>query len=306
MRTRRLSGLLAVLAAVACGDAAGPGNATDADRTEILAVLAESGWFDETFGEEGTTDDASFAAAGPDLGAVAAADTVPLVHRWGRRFHPPTDRSREVNVDGDTATVIWALRFGDGEFLLDRTADGVANPTSKPMDVTTFVSATLVRRAEPDSAGRRWRLVALSPARTVPTAADARTVAITEVTVTVNGATARTVTDVSRRHAVEGGLLDLEVGDEVTVTVALENTTGHDNVPPTFVFLHLYDARVGARGWARVPMRRGEDGTWSLTWTVRHDGRQRLIVDAIDSQTFHTDSEDDYRGEIWGVPYRSR
>jgi hypothetical protein len=308
MRLYLIPALLAGVAVLGCSDASGPGNASDDDRSEILAALSASGWFDETFGADGATDDLVASAAGFNLGIASAqaADTVPLSQRWGRRFHAPTARAREINVEGDTATAVWSLRFADGEFLLDRTRDGIANPTSKPMDVTTLVSATLVRRADADTAGRRWQVVRVSPARTVPTAEDARTVAITAVSVAVNGTVVGTVTDAGRRHALDGALHDLVVGDEVTVTATVTNTTGHDNVPQTFVFLHLYHMRADARGWVRVPMRAQDDGTWVRSWTVRHDGRQRMFVDAIDSQTFNTDSEDDYRAEVWGVPYRIR
>jgi hypothetical protein len=292
---------------VACGDAAGPGNANDDDRAEILTLLQESGWFDETFGEEGATVDASLAVAGFDLGLASAAamDTVPLIQRWGRRYHAPTVRTREVNVVGDTATVNWSVRFGDGEFMLDRTNDGVANPTSKPMDVSALMTATLVRRAEPDSAGRRWRLVALSPRRLVPTDESRRTVSLTAVTVAVNGVVVKTITDASRRDPAEG-VLALEIGDEVRVMAEVQNTTGLANIPETFVFLHLYHARADTRGWMRVPMRRVDATTWALTWIARHDGRQQLSVDALDSQIFNSDTDDDYRGEAWGVPYRIR
>lgn len=308
MKRLAVAAVFGALATIGCSDATSPGNASQADRTEILSVLEESGWFDEDFGVEGAVEDASLSAVGFDLGRsfsmAGAMDTVPLTQRWGRRFHAPTARSREVNVSGDTATVVWSVTFGDGEFLLDRTRDGVANPTGKPMDVTTILTATLVKRAEADSAGRRWRLVALSPARTVNTAEDQRTVDITQVTVAVNGTVVKTITDASRRESVDQGLLDLAIGDEVTVRASVTNTTGHDNVPQTFVFLHLFHAREATRAWVRVPMRRSDDGTWFLTWQVRQDGRQRLIVDAIDSQTFNSDTEDDYRSEIWGVPYR--
>ncbi|MEX0691051.1 MAG: hypothetical protein WD934_06200 [Gemmatimonadales bacterium] len=297
---------VALLLMVACGDAAGPGNANENDRAEILTILQESGWFDETFGEEGATVDASLAVVGFDLRlASAAMDTVPLIQRWGRRYHAPTNRSREVNVSGDTATVDWSVRFADGEFMLDRTNDGVPNPTSKPMDVSALMTATLVRRAEPDSAGRRWRLVALSPRRLVPTDESRRTVSLTAVTVAVNGVVVKTITDASRRDPAEG-VLALEIGDEVRVMAEVQSTTGLANIPETFVFLHLYHARADTRGWMRVPMRRVDATTWAQIWIARHEGRQQLSVDALDSQTFNSDTDDDYRGEAWGVPYRIR
>ena len=310
MRRTMMSVILAgsVLLA-ACGDATAPGNANDDDRAEILALLGETGWFDEGFGIDGAADNASFAVSGFNLGLTASAagamDTVPLTQRWGRRFLAPTERNREVNVSGDTATVTWSVRFADGQFLLDRTRDEQVNPTTKPMDVTSTTTATLVRRAEQDSAGRRWALIALSPARLVNTATDRRTVAITQVVVRVNGEVVKTINDVNRREDL-AGLVDLSIGDEVSVTASVTNTTANGNTPETFVFLHLYHASLSARGWARIPMEDNGDGTWTRSWIARHDGHQRQMVDAIDSQTFSTDTDDDYRSEVWGVPYQIR
>jgi hypothetical protein len=51
-------------------------------------------------------------------------------------------------------------------------------------------------------------------------------------------------------------------------------------------------------------MQAREDGAFVRHWIVRFGGRERMVVDAIDSQAFHTDSEDDYRANGWGIPYR--
>ena len=288
----------------ACSDATAPGNASAADRTEIIGLLEESGWFSETFGTDSATSDATLsvtAAFSPSV--VAAVDTVPLTQRWGRVFHTATNRTREIEVSGDTATVTWTVRFANGEFLLDRTRDAQVNPTSKPMDVSETMSATLLRRAEVDSAGRHWQLLTLTPGRLVNSATDRRTVQITGIDVAVNGAVVKSITDASTREAL-GNLLDIQVGDTIRVTAHVSNSTGTGNVPETFVFLHLFHAGPQARGWLRVPMEPQGDGTWVRQWVARFDGRQRMMVDAIDSQTFNSDTDDDYRAEVWGVPYR--
>jgi hypothetical protein len=51
-------------------------------------------------------------------------------------------------------------------------------------------------------------------------------------------------------------------------------------------------------------MPQDDQGRYVREWTVRFGGRERIGVDAIDSQTFNTDSDDDYRANIWGIPYR--
>jgi hypothetical protein len=51
-------------------------------------------------------------------------------------------------------------------------------------------------------------------------------------------------------------------------------------------------------------MRRRDDGVFVRHWIVRFAGRERMVVDAIDSQAFNTDVEDDYRASGWGIPYR--
>lgn len=298
--------VLAVLALAACGDATGPGNASDADRQEILAILDETSWFDDRFGDDGAVANASV-ASGFDFGFAAAApqDTVSLVRLWGRRHGLPVTRERNVSVTRDTATVTINVVF-EGQFLLDRTADGVVNPTNKPLDVTLTQTATLVRRAEADSAGRRWQLIGLTPRQSVNTDPAKRTVSIERVVVTKNGDVIGDFTSAGADIRLDGGLMNLAVGDEIGVTATVANTTGIDNVPPTFVFLHLFHAAPNGRLWLRLPMTDNGDGTWTRTWTVRFNGRERIMVDAIDSQAFNTDAEDDYRGNVWGVPYRIR
>jgi hypothetical protein len=82
------------------------------------------------------------------------------------------------------------------------------------------------------------------------------------------------------------------------------NTTGTDNVPQTLVFLHVYHAGPTVRAWARVPTRPSAAGPFVREWTARLTGRERIAVDAIDSQTFNTDSTDDYRANVWAIPSR--
>jgi hypothetical protein len=136
------------------------------------------------------------------------------------------------------------------------------------------------------------------------TDAAARTVRITRVVVAVNGDTKLDVSDPTALFDVDNRIPRLHLGDSVSVFAEIENTTGVDNVPPTFVFLHVYHHGPAARGWVRIPMRQRADGVFVRHWIVRFAGRERMVVDAIDSQAFNTDTEDDYRANSWGSPYR--
>jgi hypothetical protein len=298
-----LVGCTALLAA-ACSDATAPGNAEPQDRTEVLAALDQSGWFGDDYDVTGAIANATLSVtAGFDLGlAPSGTDSVPLVRLWGR--HPGTPIAHQITVDvaNDTARVEALVRF-DGTFVLDRTDDGVLNPTAKPLQEEALQQA-LVVHGDPDGAGRRWYLAALSLRQWRMTDEAKRTVAVTHAEVWVNGSQVFTVDDPADLFDVNDRVPVLHVGDVVRVVATVGNTTGTGNEPATFVFLHVYHAGPYARGWARVPMRETETGEFVREWTVRFTGRERIGVDAIDSQTFNTDSDDDYRANVWAIPYR--
>jgi hypothetical protein len=296
---------LAALVLAACSDGpTGPGNASDEDRAAVLAELAESGWFAEAFGTDGAADDLSLAASFDlNLSSVALEDQVPLVHRWGRRHGAPVSRVLTVEVTGDTARAELVVTF-EGVFVLDRTPEDGEPATQKPLDEQAVQRAVLARRTDADPPGRRWKLVALSPREWRMTDEARRTVRITRMVVSVNGEVRLEVEDPAELFRVDNRIPRLQVGDSVSVLAEVENTAGTGNEPPTFVFLHVYHHGPAARGWVRIPMREREDGAFVRHWIVRFGGRERMVVDAIDSQTFNTDSEDDYRANGWGIPYR--
>lgn len=294
----------AVVLAACGGDPTGIDNATQQDRQAVTEVLDGSGWFADAFGVDGTTQDLNLQTAfNLGLSAAGTQDTVPLTQRWGRRTGTPVSREHAITVRGDTAEASVVVTF-DGVFVLDRSPDGVVNPTQKPLREQALQRAVLVRRPEADSAGRRWALVGLSPREWRMTDPAARTVTITRVVVQVNGETKLDVTDPGALFDVNTRVPRFQVGDSVSVFADVDNTTGIDNVPPTFVFLHVYHHGPAARGWVRIPMRQREDGVFVRHWIVRFTGRERMVVDAIDSQAFNTDSDDDYRATGWGIPYR--
>lgn len=304
MNRLAILGLAAAVAATACTDATDPGNANEDDRQAVLEVVDASDWFADAFGPDGAVESLDLSAGFAfNLSPAAAQDTVPLVRRWGRRHGAPVSKAVTVNVTGDTAEVEAVVTF-EGTFVLDRTPDSVANPTQKPLREQAVQRAKLARRAEPDSAGRRWQLVGLSPREWRMTDPAARTVRLTRVVVRVNNETRIDVTDPAELFAVNNRIPRLGLGDSVSVFAEVGNTTGTGNVPPTFVFLHVYHHGPDARGWVRIPMRQREDGVFVRHWIVRFAGRERMVVDAIDSRTFATDTDDDYRANGWGIPYR--
>lgn len=305
MQRRLAAAGMAALILAACSDTpTGPGNATDDDRNAVVAELEESGWFAEGFGNDGAADDLNLAAAFDlPLSSVADQDEVPLVRRWGRRRGDPVSRLLTVDVTGDTARAELVVTF-EGVFLLDRTPDDGEPATQKPLEEQAVQRAVLVRRTDADPAGRPWELVALSPREWRMTDEAKRTVRIARVVVAVNGAVKLEVEDPAELFRVDNRIPRLALGDSVSVLAEVANTTGTGNEPPTFVFLHVYHHGPNARGWVRIPMRQRDDGLFVRHWIVRFGGRERMAVDAIDSQTFNTDSEDDYRASGWGIPYR--
>ena len=317
MFSERLAAVVMVgaLALTACSDSLslGPGNASEDDREEILQLLEESGFFADDFGLEGVTASTSkvsgaLGAYALAAGVEAAAGVAPRI--WGRRRGRPIRRVITVDVDRDagTATVSKELAF-DGRFLLDITDDGQVNPTGKPLQETLLLSARFrrVARNSADQQGRRWRLLGVSPAQWVMTDVEKQTVNIMRVEVWVNEQLVLAITDPSELVDVADRVPRLHREDHVLVRAWVENGVDNGNDPDTFVFLHLFHANADIRAWIRRPMEmvQGDDGVhYERSWTARHIGRSRIAVDAIDAETFTTESEDDYRANIWGIPYR--
>lgn len=314
MRRTNFMGLLVVgvLGLAACADGVGPAGSETAEeiRQDLVSLLDDSGFFADDFGDLGASDGAGGGGAVVGMSVVrgAAVDVVaPRV--WGRRRGLPVRRqiTIDVNEGQGSATVSKEVGF-DGRFLLDITDDGQRNPTEKPLQETLYQRAEFERldAAVVDERGRRhrWRLTAVSPAEFAMTDPAKQTVHVTQVTVAVNGEVLADITDPADLIDVERGVAKLTRGDEVTVTTHVSNGN-QETTPPTFVFLHVLHASPNARIWLRLPMTEvgGETGVFSRSWTVRQTGRERLAVDAIDSQTFATQSDDDYRANIWGIPY---
>lgn len=290
----------AALGAAACSSDSPSGVSSDEIAVQQAFAAVDAGYFDENPGGDSLADDASFAPTSP----ISLAPGDPFIRPafWGRRrFQSRPTRDRVIVVDGDTARVAVAVRFG-GVFVVDTTHDSIPNPGRKPMHETLRHRAVFVRDS---TAPRGWRLVGMSIGDIVNTEPAERTVRITSLAVSVNGMPVGEVTDPARIYPVDAGVPQLHLGDSVSVTVAVENTTGTDLVPPTQLFLHVRHCRADRDDWVRIPMHDNGDGTWSIGWTVRRPGIARMAVDAIDSETLQTQSGDNYRANIWAFPYRA-
>jgi hypothetical protein len=299
---------LGAFALAACSDFSGLGNASDEDREEILQILQESGFFGDEFGSDGVADGAAPAPA-PSAAAGAMAAEIEPPRAWGRRHGPPVQRVITIDVDTEagTALVTKELVF-EGVFLLDVTPDDQFNPTSKPLNQTLVQHAQFQRNdaARAEDTGRRWRLVAVSPAEVVLTDPSKQTVDIARLEVWVDEELFLEVEDPSQLLQVDGRVPRLHPEQQVTVKVWVDNSSDADFLPPTFVYLHLFHASLEMRMWMRLPMERvvtDTDTYWTRSWVVRHRGRERIAVDAIDAGTFATSDGDDYNANIWGIPY---
>ena len=298
-RPLALSAALLVLGLAACGTQE---SSLTSDQQAVLATLTDSAtaWTDENPGGDGAVADATPSAPAPAGLELAPGDTFHFPAFWGRlrRASAPT-RTRTVTVTGDTAQVTWSVAF-NGVLLVDTSHDAVFNPGSKPLAETASQQALLVRDS---AAAHGWRLAGLTVRRFEATDPARRTVQITGVSVQRNSDAASTLTD-PEAFLDPATLTSVSVGDTLAVTVHATNTTGTDLVPPTQMFIHVRHLQPGTDSWARFPMQRMDDSTWTAHWVVRRAGAAVIAVDALDSQTLADQTADDYRSELWGVPVR--
>jgi hypothetical protein len=298
-----LAAALIGLAAAACGE----GTAPASEQAEVLAAEADQlgAMVDTEFGAPGA---AATAAATSDgwgiLAAVSATtgDTAPTF--WGRlRVVPGGPRPvyhRDVTIEGDTARVEHDVTF-QGLFLVDTTADGLFNPTAKPLADRMTQRAVLVR----DRAERRgWRAVQLSPQNWTVVEASRQTVAVTDVKIYRNDTLLIEVTDPNALFDVASRIPRFHVDDTVKVVAAVQNTTGSGFTPASFVFLHVRHADRLRTSWRRIPMTDNGAGTYERTWVARRTGIDRFVVDALDSATLLLGTADNYRTNEVGIPYR--
>lgn len=297
------AGLLAALVGAACRDA---GIGALSDEAAVAAALRDGlgpMMSDSGFGASGAVS--SDAAVSVDTTAsLAVGETLEAPAFWGRiRILPDGPRPvvhRDITIVGDTARASLSVSF-DGVLLVDTSADGILNPTSKPLAEFLIQQAVLVR--DP-GAVHRWRPVLLSPRSWRPTAADRRTVRITDVRVYRNDTLVIAVSNPDSLYDVGQRIPLFLLGDVVRVVATVSNTTGRAYAPGTFVFLHVRSARPNDTRWVRVAMRDNGDGTYVRSWVARRTGRDRFAVDAIDAATLTLGTADNYRANVVGIPFR--
>src|SRR5437667_6611088 len=287
---------------LACGE----GTAPSSPQAQVLAAEQEQlgAMVDSDFGAAGATaTDAAPSGAGlaADL-AATTADTAPTF--WGRlRVVPGGPRPvyhRDVTIQGDTARVEHDITF-DGLLLVDTSADGVFNPTSKPLADRMIQQAVLVRD---DSRSHGRRVLQLSPQDWTVVDASRQTVTVTDVKIYRNDTLLVEVTDASALFDVANRIPRFHVDDTVKVVAAVTNTTGSGLTPASFVFLHVRHADPLRTTWRRIPMTDNGDGTYERAWVARRSGIDRFIVDALDSATLLLGTADNYRTNEVGIPYR--
>ena len=304
MRTLHVSfaGLAAVaLIGAACSDTS-TAPPIDADRTQVRAAFeALTEYTGDEFGDTGAV---ATSASSPVSATDALLDPASAPHFWGRvRVVPGGPRpvlSLTIVVQGDSAWVTRGASF-QGLFLVDTSADGVFNPSSKPLAEGVQQRAVFVRDA---AAPHGWRAVALTLLDWQPTAPDRRTVQVERVAVYRNGALALQVDNPDSLIAVDGHVPLFHEGDTVRVEARVANTTGGTFSPATFVFLHVRHADSTGIRWRRVPMLDDGNGGFTREWIVRHTGRDRFVIDALHAATLQLGTADNYRANEWGVPYR--
>ena len=296
-----LAAALIGLAAAACGE----GTAPASEQAEVLAAEVDQlgAMVDTEFGVPGAATTATLTANGlvADL-TTTAGDPAPTF--WGRlRVVPGGPRPvyhRDVTIQGDTARVEHDVTF-EGLFLVDTTADGLFNPTAKPLVDRMTQHAVLVR----DRSDRRgWRAVQLSPQNWTVVDASRQTVTVSDVKIYRNDTLLVEVTDPSELFDVANRIPRFHLDDTVKVVAAVTNTTGSGLTPASFVFLHVRHADRLGTSWRRIPMTDNGDGTYERTWIARRSGIDRFIVDALDSATLLLGTADNYRTNEVGIPYR--
>lgn len=262
----------------------------DPEQARIRAMVESEGWLAPLVPMDRLQVAADETSAGDDTAILPA--------HWGRRPIGTRTRSISIEIAGGVADVAVTTHWL-GRLYVDTSFDGRFNPGAKPTDETAVHSL----RYENDGSG--WQLAALSLGEIDLTDATRQSVAITGMTITKGDGTVHEITDPAALHRVGDGLFTVGVGERVTVTATVDNATTSGLVPDTFLFLHVDHRRTrmfddGTHGDGLAG-----DGVFTAAVTVGPQrGRNRLVVDAIDSLTLQNEVDDDYNANRWIVPFR--
>ncbi len=306
MRMHLVAAFAGVLAISSCtNDVLTPNDGlTDDERAELLTLVSELPFFDDEFGQEGVPT----SAAASFEGSVSSAGP----QNWGRRRGRPVNREFfriEMDSANGLVTLTKEIEF-DGEFLVrDNTTDQVVSKELKEIRSQTATFRRLDRARADEESGEmhRWNLVAISPAEYAATEPANQLVSIDSIMALVNGQVVMTVTDPSALIRIEDRIARLSRDAAVEIRAFVSNgTVDQFDAEATFVYLHLRKAHTDRLRWLRVPMDYvAEVEAYVANWTVRHRGRARIVVDALDAETVSTAADAPYYSNIWGIPYRT-
>ena len=292
------------------------------NEAEINAMITDDNeeYFEDDFGfvdtENSANEDDFFEF--PKEGSFNKVTTDLLdVFKFGRIVNRDSvKRVVDIHVEGDTAFVHVETEL-QGRFIilekLDDEGDTLVRHI-KPLKHFVHKNAVYVKREDENQHRRRWRIHELSGGVGY---SPNNTVSIIEIKV-VSALTGNEYifnNPLNNMYQIPDNLPVFPKGDEVTVTVTVENTSDNpvelDNGSTESVFLH-YGMRP------RVPRHRnpleyiGEDGSgykiYENTWTVNRPAllSYHAVIDVIDNGTIYNADEETYpyNSMTWGFPYR--
>jgi hypothetical protein len=266
------------------------------DSSDLAAVFTTDMFSNET------GDNILAKTKGLHLVALAFAQEPVTIPAW-KRVEDVGQRQLNVsaNIDLTHGTAnAQAERQRGGTFNLSVDADVTIG--KKDISVIERVSGTFERQAP-----GAWKLIQVSCVEVSLTDASSQTVQVLEVTATVGGSMRLEITDPSALKDFQDGLPIFAPGEEVVVTVHVENQKdGIDR--ESVVYLHhdgmrermFDDGPEGGHGDEVAG-----DGVFTASFTVDSDpGLKPFWIDALDAEIFQDETTENYNGEVWAIPYR--
>ena len=217
------------------------------------------------------------------------------------------ESSAEIIITGEVSTGICSvavIRKISADLIIDTVWDGVFVPGSKPISVTRYTKF-IVEKFEDETSHGGWRIVSATPSEHMLTD-DEQEVFVSSMKLYKNDELIWECMDQREFYNVDSELPVLLVGD----FVRMEATVNHLNPiyePEFFVIAHgplsghsrhiMYDNGLYGDKTAG-------DGVFSYEWYVEYTGHhQRIAVDAIDTDTFEDQIEEDYDSSAWGIHF---
>jgi len=291
-------------------------------ETEINEMILDDNeeYFEDEFGfidSESATSEDEFVDFSKESFISKNPEELLDVFKFGRIVNRDSvERFVNIRVEGDTAFVHVETEL-QGRFVilekLDDNGDTLVRHM-KPLKHFVQKNAVYVKRDNENQHRRRWRMLELSGG---VGHSPNNTVSILKIKV-VSGLTGQEYifdNPLENMYELPDNLPVFPMGDEVTVTVTVENTSSnpvlHENGATESVFLH-YGMRPRVKR-NRHPMPYiGQDNEgnkmYENTWTVNRPAllSYHAVIDVIDNGTiFKADADTyPYNSMTWGFPYR--